>query len=242
MWKQLVTALVLGGLTMLVAGCTNYYRVTDPTTGKAYYTKKVDAGKGGAVKIKDEKTGSMVTLQSSEVKEISKGEYKAGMVAKEPVQSASVQDVTVSAQTFGCILDWPKVRNTRMKNSDPERLKEAMRIFRDGVPDKEYPVGTILQLVPFEAMVKHPRENFPKTNGWEFFFLDVSREGTKIKDRGESVVNLSQGITCLSCHKAATRFDFVCEKRHGCAPIPFDDLKIIELQNADPRCTDLLKS
>ena len=222
---------------MLVAGCTNYYRVTDPSTGKAYYTTKVDAGKGGAVKIKDEKTGSMVTLQASEVKEISKSEYQAGMMAKAPVQPASVHDITVAAQTFGCILDWPKVRNTRMKNADPEKLKEAMRIFRDSVPDKEYPVGTILQLVPFEAMVKHPREKFPKTNGWEFFFLDVSKEGTKIKDRGESVVNLSQGITCLSCHQAAGRFDFVCEKGHGCDPIPFDDLKIAELQNADPRCT-----
>jgi hypothetical protein len=113
---------------------------------------------------------------------------------------------TVPAQSFGCILDWPKVRNTRMKNSDPEKLKEAMRIFRDSVSDKEYPVGTTLQLVPFEAMVKHPREKFPKTNGWEFFFLDVSQEGTKIKDRGESVVNLSQGITCLSCHKTAASF------------------------------------
>ena len=109
--------------------------------------------------------------------------------------SASAQDITVSEQTFGCILDWPKVRNTRFKHSDPEKLKEAMRIFRDSVPDKEYPVGTILQLVPFEAMVKHPREKFPKTNGWEFFALDVSAAGTKINDRGDSVVNVSQGVT-----------------------------------------------
>src|SRR5215467_9307776 len=75
--------------------------------------------------------------------------------------SASAQDLTVSEQTFGCILDWPKVRNTRLKHADPEKLKEAMHIFRDSVPDKEYPVGTILQLVPFEAMVKHPHEKYP---------------------------------------------------------------------------------
>jgi hypothetical protein len=31
----------------------------------------------GTVKIKDDKSGSTVTLQSSEVKEISKDEYKA---------------------------------------------------------------------------------------------------------------------------------------------------------------------
>ena len=149
---------------------------------------------------------------------------------------ASAEDLTVSEQTFGCILDWPKVRNTRFKHADPEKLKEAMRIFRDSVPDKEYPVGTILQLVPFEAMVKHPHEKFPKTTGWEFFALEVSKNGTKIRDRGDSVVNLSQGVTCLSCHQPAARYDFVCEKGHGCAPIPFDDQKIAELQHADLRC------
>src|SRR6478752_7678344 len=114
--------------------------------------------------------------------------------------SAAAQDITVSEQSFGCILDWPKVRNTRFKHEDPAKLKEAMRIFRESEPDKEYPVGTILQLVPFEAMVKHPREKFPTTNGWEFFDLEVSKEGTKIKERGEQVVNHSQGVTCLSCH------------------------------------------
>lgn len=152
------------------------------------------------------------------------------------VSGVSAEDMAVSEQTFGCILDWPKVRNTRFKHSDPEKLKEAMHIFRDRIPDKEYPVGTILQLVPFEAMVKHPRETFPKTNGWEFFFLDVSKAGTQIKDRGDNVVNLSQGVACLSCHQPAARFDFVCEKGHGCAPIPFDDQKISELQRADARC------
>src|SRR5262245_27936516 len=72
---------------------------------------------------------------------------------------ASAADVSVSEQTFGCILDWPQVRNTRIKHADPKELAEAMRIFRDSVPNKDYPVGTIL-----EAMVKHPREKFPKTN------------------------------------------------------------------------------
>ncbi len=152
--------------------------------------------------------------------------------------SASAEDMTVSEQTFGCILDWPKVRNTRFKHADPEKLKEAMRIFRDSAPDKEYPVGTILQLVPFEAMVKHPREKFPKSNGWEFFALEVSEAGTKIRDRGvENVLNVSLGAPCLSCHQPAARYDFVCEKGHGCAPIPFDDQKIAEIQKGDLRCT-----
>jgi hypothetical protein len=152
------------------------------------------------------------------------------------MSSASAEDIAVTEENFGCILEWPKVRNTRFKHAVPEKLKEAMRIFRDSVPDKEYPVGTILQLTPDEAMVKHPRDKSPKTNGWEFFLLDISTGETTIKDRGAGVVNVSQGVTCLSCHQPAARFDFVCEKGHGCAPIPFDDQKIAEIQKADPRC------
>ena len=152
------------------------------------------------------------------------------------VSMASGADVSVPEQNFGCILEWPQIRNTRIKHSDPKELAEAMRIFRDSVPNTEYPVGTILQLVPFEAMVKHPRDKFPKTNGWEFFALEVSETGTKIRDRGDNVVNLSQGKTCLSCHQPAAGFDFVCEKGHGCAPIPFNDEAIRAIQQADARC------
>src|SRR5947208_8148117 len=128
------------------------------------------------------------------------------------VCSVYAQDVTVSEKSFTCIRDGHKIRNTYIRNADPEKLKEAVRIFKNSVPDKEYPVGTILQLVPFEAMVKHPREKFPKSNGWEFFALEVSEAGTKIRDRGDNVVNLSLGAPCLSCHQPAARFDFVCEK------------------------------
>src|SRR5262245_26709912 len=83
-----------------------------------------------------------------------------------------------------------QVRNTRIKHADPRQLAEAMRIFRDSFPDTEYPVGTILQLVPFEAMVKHPREKFPKMNGWEFFALDISASVAKIRDHGDVPVTL----------------------------------------------------
>lgn len=146
------------------------------------------------------------------------------------------EDVVVTEKSFGCVLDLPKVRNTRIQNPDPEKLKEAIRIFRDSVPNQEYPTGTVLQLVPFEAMVKHPREAFPKTNGWEFFFLTLSAEGTKIQDRGDKVVNTTLKLPCLGCHEPAAKFDFVCEKGHGCAPIPLTDAKIAEIQASDPRC------
>ena len=41
---------------------------------------------------------------------------------------AAAADFVVSEQTFGCILDWPKVRNTHIKHDDPEKLNEAIRM------------------------------------------------------------------------------------------------------------------
>src|SRR3989475_10482590 len=95
------------------------------------------------------------------------------------VCSVYAQDVTVSEKSFTCIRDGHKIRNTYIKNADPEKLKEAVRIFKNSVPDREFPVGTFLQLLPDEVMVKHPRQKFPDTNGWEFFHLDLSAQGDR---------------------------------------------------------------
>jgi hypothetical protein len=72
-------------------------------------------------------------------------------------------------------------------------------------------------------MVKHDRAAFPKTNGWEFFALSVSAQGTTIQDRGDKVINASLKKPCLDCHSPEAKFDFVCAKGHGCAPIPVTD-------------------
>ena len=55
------------------------------------------------------------------------------------VSVVSAADVSVSEQTFGCVLDWPQVRNTRINHADPQQLAEAMRIFKDSVPNTDYP-------------------------------------------------------------------------------------------------------
>jgi hypothetical protein len=148
----------------------------------------------------------------------------------------SADDLAITEKSFGCLLDLPKVRNTRIQNPDPEKLREAIQIFEHSMPDREYPTGTVLQLIPTEAMVKHDRAAFPKTNGWEFFALKVSADGTTIQDRGDKVLNTSLKKPCLDCHSPAAKFDFVCEKRHGCAPIPITDQQIAAIQSADPRC------
>ena len=72
----------LCGMAGLLAGCGgNYYRVNDTAGAKLYYTTKIDQTKSGAITFKDEKGGSKVTLQSSEVKEISEDEFNAGLKA-----------------------------------------------------------------------------------------------------------------------------------------------------------------
>lgn len=64
-------------------GCSSYYRVMDPAGDRMYYTKSIDDyERSGAVKFTDDRTGSVVTLQSSEVKEITKAEYDAAMKQK----------------------------------------------------------------------------------------------------------------------------------------------------------------
>jgi uncharacterized protein YceK len=74
----IVASLCVG---LLVVGCATYYKVTDPQSGNAYYSEKVDSMSGGAVRLKDARTNSIVTLQNSQVKEISEKEYKAGLAA-----------------------------------------------------------------------------------------------------------------------------------------------------------------
>lgn len=68
----LMVFVVLGGLT----GCASYYQVKDPTADKVYYTRSIDEERGGAIKFEDEKTGSKITLQNSEVKKIERKEYR----------------------------------------------------------------------------------------------------------------------------------------------------------------------
>ena len=70
----------------LLAGCSHYYKVNDPAGNKEYYTKDIDSSRSGAVKIKDARTGAVVTLQSSEVKEISEEEYDAAVNGAKPKQ------------------------------------------------------------------------------------------------------------------------------------------------------------
>jgi hypothetical protein len=102
-----------------------------------------------------------------------------------------------------------------------------------------YPPGSVVQLVPGEAMVKLDKGASPATRDWEYFELDVSKDGTRIRRRGFADVINRFGGNCFGCHVAARpEWDSICETDHGCAPIPVTRAMSAALQRTDPRCGD----
>jgi mono/diheme cytochrome c family protein len=127
-----------------------------------------------------------------------------------------------------------KVRNFYIDNR-LGHLDEALAVANSPTGGV-YPVGTIIQLVPQEAMVKREKGFNPATRDWEFFFLSVSPDGTVIDRRGTTDVVNRFGGNCASCHQGAqARFDGVCEENHGCAPLPIGPDLIHAVQESDPR-------
>lgn len=77
--RSIANFLIVGGCAVLLAGCS-YYMVRDPGTGATYYTSDIDTpGSAGTVRFKDDRTKKEVTLQNSEVREISRSEYERGV-------------------------------------------------------------------------------------------------------------------------------------------------------------------
>ncbi|HMJ75218.1 MAG TPA: hypothetical protein VK507_04555, partial [Iamia sp.] len=93
--------------------------------------------------------------------------------------------------------------------------------------------------IPTEVMVKRAAGFSPVTRDWEFLFVEVTAEGTRIVDRGTTDVINAFGLDCATCHQAAdARFDMVCETGetdHGCDPLPIGRDIIDAVQDADPR-------
>jgi hypothetical protein len=158
----------------------------------------------------------------------------SGQEAMHPKPARTAADIDMKASDFRNLQTMTKVRGFYVDNR-LGHLKTALRIARankGGV----YPVGTILQLVPQEAMVKRRTGFNPATRDWEFFSLKTTAQGTEILTRGTTNVVNRFGGNCASCHIAAQpKFDLVCEHSHGCAPLPVGDDVIAAIQHADPR-------
>lgn len=144
-------------------------------------------------------------------------------------------DFDATPADFECLQDWQKVRNFRITNK-AGFLDEALAVANQP-GSGDFPVGTIIQLVTIEAMVKRAPGFSPQTNDWEFFSLNVSQTGTQIVTRGTTNVVNQFGGNCFDCHSAAERqYDLVCETTHGCAPLPIPTSVLVATQDSDPRC------
>lgn len=141
----------------------------------------------------------------------------------------------ISADAFGCITEMTPVRGFYVSNLLGDAAASVAAAEQE--QDVVYPVGTLIQLVPTEAMVKRQAGFSPEAGDWEFFFLAVNDAGTTIEDRGTTDVVNAFGLNCLDCHaKAEPGFDFVCEDDHGCDPLPLTPELIEQVQDNDPRC------
>jgi len=69
---------LLCAAVVFAGGCTSYYKVTDPTTNRTYYTTELKKGSHGSATLKDARTGNEVTIQNSEIDPITKEEYETG--------------------------------------------------------------------------------------------------------------------------------------------------------------------
>ncbi len=143
--------------------------------------------------------------------------------------------VDVTNASFRCVRQMTQVRHFYVDNllgnvADTVKVANAPQ-------GAVYPPGSVVQLVPTEAMVKREAGFSPATGDWEFFELQVSDTGTRIGKRGFADVNNRFGKNCFGCHAPAREnFDFICESGHGCEPIPIDHQMTGALQRSDPRC------
>ena len=149
--------------------------------------------------------------------------------------AVTVIPVKVDDNTFRCIRKMAPVRQFYVDNllGNMAGTLAAANAPKGAI----YPAGSVVQLVPTEAMVKREAGFNPATGDWEFFELEVSATGTKVLKRGFAEVNNRFGKNCFGCHAPARDpWDFICETGHGCEPIPIDRQMTGALQRSDPRC------
>lgn len=155
--------------------------------------------------------------------------------AAEETAVAEPVSVEVSEASFGCIQDMTAVRGFFVSSLTDDL--DATLAAANEPGSAPYPVGSVVQLVPTEAMVKREEGFSPVSHDWEFFELGVSPDGTTIDVRGTSEAVNRFGGNCLTCHlQAEEQFDLICEQDHGCDPIPVTPVMARAIQKTDPRC------
>ncbi len=149
--------------------------------------------------------------------------------------TTSPLSVAVTEDSFRCIRDMKSVRNFFVDNLLGDL--EATLAVAESPTGGNYPPGSLVQVIPTTAMVKHEPGHNPETNDWEFIELSVAADGVTILGRGFAELNMRNGSNCFTCHEPSkAAWDMICEQTHGCLPIPLTPVMISALQNTDPRC------
>ena len=103
----------------------------------------------------------------------------ASVASASPDVTDHDKSVMVSDDSFVCLSNMQPVRGFFVGNL-LGKVEETLAAAKApaGAP---YPPGSIVQLIPAEAMVKHHKGWNSKTNDWEFFELVVTEAGGKDK-------------------------------------------------------------
>lgn len=79
--NTLLSVMLVSLVSATLGACASHYKVTDPDSGREYYTRDVDRD-DGSVTFKDQRTETEVTLGNAEVKEVTEEEYTVGAGSK----------------------------------------------------------------------------------------------------------------------------------------------------------------
>lgn len=114
----------------------------------------------------------VVSVPAPEIKEAAPPESEAGAPAEEVLVDDSdigEKAVEVTDKDFSCIRDMEQVRGMYLGNllGNIDATLAVANSKEGGV----YPPGTVVQIVPTEAMVKREAGFNAATNDWEFLFL-----------------------------------------------------------------------
>jgi hypothetical protein len=154
--------------------------------------------------------------------------------------AAHGKEFVAQPDDFKCLFDGTKApgKHFFISNIKKRKLKRALKKTETGKVGKGYPVGTILQLFPFEAMAKRGGKFNREGHGWEYFQLHITADGqTEILKRGTAEVTGLTGTSCQNCHEnLAADHDAVCEFVIGAAGLGLTEDLVNALQASDARC------